>query len=412
MLGFTGCNTDTEEKCPGDTTSVAILLTVPPGVAGAVLLSGPNGYSMELNASDTLTGLSSGEYRVSTKRVKLAGSIVGKAYYGQISEPAFTLTACTPNSVTVAYVQEPGSEKLWVASNSRLHAFAAANLAATGAPAPDISLKTPAAPRSIAFDTRGNLWFANAEGVFMYAMEDLGTAAAVYRVKLTGPGVTGVGTPGAGSLAFDDEGSLWIAQIADRKIVKLTAAQIAATGQPTPTVTISSPDLDGTESLAFDAAGNLFAASGDVLRFSRASLTTSYSGAADAKIVHRTGPPVIGIITLPNNLAFNKDGTLWITYFNSGSLIPLLADKQAVSDTLIPVINIEASVLALVEGLTIDEAGSLWIPGKAGKILSVASGSLGVSGNLAAAVTLSSPAVDYAGAMAFNPAAEALPLRD
>lgn len=175
---------------------------------------------------------------------------------------------------------------------------------------------------------------------------------------------------------------------------------------------ISSPDLDGTESLAFDAAGNLFAASGDVLRFNHDRLTANYTGAADAKIVHRSGPPIIGIITLPNNLAFDKDGALWITYFNSSSLIPLAPENQAVSDTIIPLVSINADVLALVEGLAFDESGNLWIPGRAGEILSVAQGSLGVSGNLTAAVTLSSPAVAYASLLAFNPSAAALPLRD
>jgi hypothetical protein len=105
-------------------------------------------------------------------------------------------------------------------------------------------------------------------------------------------------------------------------------------------------------------------------------------------------------------------GKLWVGYVIAGSLIPLSVEQQIVSDTLEANLILNAGVISLVEGLAIDEAGALWMPGSAGKIVKAAPASLGISGDLPAAVTLTSPQVPYAGKMVFNPSAEGLPLRD
>ncbi len=414
-LTLMNCENTTDcpsSECAADTSGLVVIITPPTGIAGEVTVTGPNGYSQILASSDTLPGLAIGSYTFAAKRVKTSGTIVGKAYYGKLSKSAVTLASCERQTVTVTYTQEPGSEKLWVAADSKLQAFAATNLAASGSPAPAVSLKAPPSPGAITFDAKGNLWFTNAEGVYMYAMEDLGTSTADYKVKLSGSGVMGNGIPGASALAFDDDGSLWVGQKADQKLVKFTSAQIASTGTPTPSVSITTANIGGVESMALDADGNLFVAGDDVLRFNKARLASSFSGAADAKIVRKSGPPVIGVYTAPNALAFAGNGTLWTAFFNGGNLIPLDKGLQAASDTLTPGIVLNASVLSLVEGLAIDEAGALWMPGSQGKILSIAASTLGTSGDISAAVILSSASVTYAGSLAFNPAPESLPLRD
>lgn len=418
LVAFQGC-TSTENddpKCPGDTTTLVVNLTVPSGLVGAaVTITGPGSYSATVTSTDTLSGLAAGSYTVTYKRLKVAGTVVGKAYYGKISEPAFTLAACTPNTISVEYVQEPGSERAYVLEGSAIRAFTAAQLAVTGSPEAATSLKSPAGPKGIAFDAWGNLWFSNAEGVFMYAMEDLAKADAVYRVKLTGEGVMGRALPGAGPLAFDDEGNLWVGQIASDRAVKLPKASLAATGKPTPTVTLSGASLNGVQALAFDADGNLWAANADdaVVRFGKARLAADGSGAADVVIVHRSGPPVIGTYSTPSSLAFDAAGNLWIGFFAGNDLVKVPKAALAASDTIQPpAVALKGSVLALIEGLAFDEAGGAWMPGKAGQVVKAGAGKLAASGDLALDVIITSPQIGYADEIAFNPAPEALPLRD
>lgn len=415
LLIFQGCtSSEEEERCPGDTSTLVVNLTAPAGVSPAVTISGPNNYSITLTGTDTLSGLAAGSYSVTYRRFKVAGSIVGKAYYGKISEPTFTLTACTPNTLTVEYLQEPGSERAYIIEGSSIKAFGAAKLEATGSPEPDNTLKSPAGPKVLAFDAWGNLWFSNAEGVFMYAMEDLAKADAVYKVKLTGSGVMGGGIPGAGPLAFDDEGSLWIGQIASDKIVKLTRDQLAVTGQPVPAVTLSNPDLGGVLSIAFDADGNLWATNEDdeVVQYSKARLAASLTTAADVILVHKSGPPVIGVYSAPQNLAFDGAGNLWIGFFAGNDLVKVPKTLQAASDTLRPDVSLKGGVTMLLDGLAFDASGGAWMPGSLGKMVKVAADGLAGSGAMQAAVVLTIPGFGNGDDIAFNPSPEALPLRD
>lgn len=417
-IAFQGCtSTDSDDpKCPGDTTTLIVNLSVPAGLAGAaVTITGPGSYSATVTSTDTLSGLAAGSYSVSYRRLKVAGSIVGKAYYGKISAPTFTLAACTPHTLSVEYLQEPGSERAYVLEGSAIRAFTAAQLAATGSPEAAHSLKSPAGPKGLAFDAWGNLWFSNAEGVFMYAMEDLAKADAVYKVKLTGAGVMGNGIPGAGPLAFDGEGNLWIGQIASDRAVMLPKAALAATGAPSPAVTLSGASLNGVQSLAFDAEGNLWAANSDdaVVKFAKARLAADGASAADVVIVHKSGPPVINVYGGPSSLAFDAAGNLWIGYFAGNDLVKVPKAALAVSDTIQPPdVALKGSVLVLLEGLAFDEAGGAWMPGKAGQVVKAGAGRLTASGSLATDVILTSPQIGYADEIAFNPAPEALPLRD
>ena len=61
------------------------------------------------------------------------------------------------------------------------------------------------------------------------------------------------------SIAFGPSGALWVANSGNNTVVEFTPAQLAATGAPTPAVTLSAvgTSLNFPDGLAFDSAGDL-----------------------------------------------------------------------------------------------------------------------------------------------------------
>jgi streptogramin lyase len=424
-----GCNSDkgtsdatkcpsTTETCPGDTTTLVITVTAPAGVATNITVSGPEGFTKQVHANTRFSGVKAGLYEISGPRVKVAAVPVGKAFYAlidaNIASEQLTLRPSIPDTVSVVYTQEPGSGKLWVIEDS-IKAFSAEALLASGSPMASATFPIPPRARSLAFDAGGNLWFTHAEGISMIAMRDLGTSNAPASVVLTGAGAQGVGQPGASGLAFDASGNLWVAYAADDVIARFTPAQLMASGMPTPAIRFSGSDLKSPDALAFDAEGNLWVTSSEgpaILKYQASRLTASYSGVADIAITTQSPPPIVGTYTDPQALAFDASNNLWISYGGS-TLVRLTAAQRALSDSaLVPEIIADVSVLSLANSMAFDGGGQVWLPGKVGEILAAGSTTLGTSEALSAAVTLTPPGFGYAGSLAFDPAPEALPLRD
>jgi hypothetical protein len=107
----------------------------------------------------------------------------------------------------------------------------------------------------IAFDANGNLWVANG-GQANYSSVVEFSAAQLAASGSPAPNVTL--TPNAGSLnqpaglAFDASGDLWVSNMGANTVVEFTPSQIASSGSPTPGVTVSGPSLNGPAGLAFD----------------------------------------------------------------------------------------------------------------------------------------------------------------
>ena len=122
----------------------------------------------------------------------------------------------------------------------------------------------------------------------------------------TSPDIIISSTPqGGGSLgdpsglAFDSRGNLWIANASLNTLVMFGAGQLGESGTPTPSVVIGG-SLGGPSGLAFDAAGNLWVSNSGsaILRFAAGQLTSS--GTPDAGVA-LTGVLGIGL----GLLAFN-----------------------------------------------------------------------------------------------------------
>jgi len=202
-------------------------------------------------------------------------------------------------STSFAFPQQSvfdGKGNQWVTdhNNNTVLVFTASQLSATGTnatvPAVVISSAAFNGPLGVAFDSAGNLWVANNGGVPVAgsttgAMSAVGTSIvefAAANLPVVGSGMlTPDLTPnitltddgnnsiqGPWELAFDSSGSLWSSNSGGTfSLVKFAKTALAASGTPTPAVTIASTTdmgnatLSGTNGLCFDNIGDIAATS-------------------------------------------------------------------------------------------------------------------------------------------------------
>ncbi len=148
------------------------------------------------------------------------------------------------------------SGNMWVADNQHQHIleYTAAQITGTGpscTPAPAQCAPTPAdtigsndnsinGPSGLAFDAQGNLWVANVSGgtiVEYTPAQAASNGGPAPQVTITAPS----GAEPAG-IAFDNSGSLWVGDeigFSSGAIYGFKSSQLAATGSPTPVVTIT-----------------------------------------------------------------------------------------------------------------------------------------------------------------------------
>lgn len=219
---------------------------------------------------------------------------------------------------------------LWVSdsgSNMVLE-FSAAQLMASGTNViPNIMIQSRPAfsgAVGIAFDSSGDLWVANNGGttIFEFNASALptasGSATLTPNIVLSDDGQGSLQAPWA--LAFDGSGNLWCSNSkSSNTVVEFAKANLAATGSPTPTVTISNTMVAGNDTLnspngiAFDHTGDLAVVSAaspfGVDLYSSSQLMASGSVAPTAFIV---GPTT----TLKSPAGGNFGPT--ITYGSSG----------------------------------------------------------------------------------------------
>jgi sugar lactone lactonase YvrE len=172
--------------------------------------------------------------------------------------------------------------RLWVANfgNGTLVRFDPRQLASSGAPAPATVIAGLNRPAALAFDRAGALWVSDLHSAAIVAygadqLERSGSPAP--RVKLTGARHT-LAAPSA--LAFDSDGDLWVANVGNGTVVEVDAAQLAQSGTITPRTTLSeerSGLIDVPAGLAFDDDGSLWIAGldGNVTSFTREQLLAS-----------------------------------------------------------------------------------------------------------------------------------------
>lgn len=400
----------------GGKGTLDVNIRIDKGVPANVTFTGPGDFQQDVVA-DTILEVTAGAYTVEARRTTTMGIIVGRAYYPEPVAP-ICLAPDKNRVVTVDYKLEPGSQKLWFTGgvgDDHTAAFDAEPLLAGGEAAASVKISgTAQAPRALAFDQGGNLWVADqGGGLLMYGRTSLGVSRATAPdVVLTGAALCEEVVPcGPRALAFDNDGGLWVA-MPDR-VSHFAAAALQETGEPTPDVTLSGPDVSAPAALAFDSSGSLWIANSDagISKFAAERLLADDDGPADVVLMGNTPEPVVGPLTTPSALAFDGAGALWVGYFAPNIVARYEPEVLSESATLTPTVQLGIDVLALLESMAFDDGGNLWLGGSEGKIVRISGEQLVEGGDPTLdAVELASGDIAYAVGLAFNPPAKSTPI--
>jgi sugar lactone lactonase YvrE len=356
VLAIVACG-NREVGTEAGSAELVVVVNTPIARAGAVAIHGPALSTMRVAATDTLRGLTAGEYLARADDSSPEDSLVSPVLTGVMSDSAVLLAESETKSITGTYTIRGGSGALWVGkwgSVNRAEGFTSPQLAAagnasaadtvgaaasaiyssgtafdsagnlwvtdyinqeirkftpselaSGTSTPAVTISTQKEPWGIAFDAHGNLWvgFYNGNYVLRYAASDV----AAWSGTLTDPPpALSIATPiGPLGLAFDAQGNLWIAGFDLPQTYEVDAAQLGGTGSIVPTDSLMSAYLQHGSALAFDRAGNLWEGteSGYIVSYTIAQLSAASHG--DPSFAQLSGAYAF------DGLAFDNSGNLW-----------------------------------------------------------------------------------------------------
>jgi sugar lactone lactonase YvrE len=261
--------------------------------------------------------------------------------------------------VTGAVVSPAGATNITptvVVANTGTNSLTSYPATASGNTAPTATV-TPASlngPYQEAFDASGNLWVTSATSntilKFSYSQLVTGSPTPVATISLP----TGTGPEG---LVFDASGDLWVIGTGNSTVLEFSPAQIAASGTPSPVVTLNTAGVSG----AFDSSGDLWItnnAGNTVSDFTPSQLAAG-GAPTPAVTLSSNGTPSIGG---PWGLAFDSTGALWVSNSNITTLIKFTPSQLASSGSPTPAVTISNTGADLVQvaGISFDASGDLW----------------------------------------------------
>jgi sugar lactone lactonase YvrE len=301
-----------------------------------------------------------------------AGAATGPIDHGVLSAGAGARPDIRPS------LAGPGPGTVFTTNQGGLYGTATGySTSATGNVAPTYAVggapTSPFESESFAFDSSGNLWVGNINSIVEYTKSQLAQSGTpTPAVTLTSTSSYSIDVPDG--LAFDKSGDLWVANGGGNysgdhgSVVEFTPSELAASGSPTPAVTISpnvgNTNLDKPYGLAFDGSGNLWVAnygSDSVVEFTASQLTAS--GTTSANVTVGTGSG-----TGPNGPTFDSSGNLWVAYNTTNQVAEFTAPQLTASGSPTPAVLLSASSGSLDSPthLTFDSSGNLWVANSAG----------------------------------------------
>jgi streptogramin lyase len=177
------------------------------------------------------------------------------------------------------------------------------------------------------------------------------------------------------------------------QLLGFPSASLGATGNPAAGVAAKAPS---GKALAFDEEGNLWTmgpttADAPVARFKAPDLAASGDKRPDRKIDVDVGGCAPGV----SSMAFDKDGSLWITSGCANKIVKLTKEQLAADGKPTP--SVVISNTADPQAIAFDAAGNLWtVDSTAGTILRYDASRLAASTSDAASLTITPRAANNA----------------
>lgn len=400
---------------PGQFGEVRVIVDAPPGAPVAVVLHGADGNDQLVDAAGGME-MPAGPVTVTTERARFPGTLVGTIYVSSVdaTELCVEVGGETPLQVTVT--ADPASHRLWVAdaNGGQILGIGGDDLEESGSPTAGAIVTGLTSPGAMAFGPGGNLWVTDDNRVEVYANADLATGgAAAPAITLSGSAIDDGSSPGVADLAFDRNDSLWVVHQAGNRVMRFDATSLAATGEPSAAVTVSGPSLSGPQTLALDVQGNLWVSgeSMSVVRYDSTRLGTDVADAADVSFDGQTPEPVVGPLGGASALAFDGAGNLWAAHFAANVVArytPREIDEASDPESedfgvITPVVQVRVPVDILLEDVAFDEEDGLWITGAAGQVDRLSPDQLRVAADATPATLLTPAGLAYSSGLAFLP---------
>ena len=357
MLLTIACSTASTGPAGPNSLTVTVQ-GLPFGTAPSIVVSGPGGYTHTLSAAAVLTGLAPGSYSISALAAFSSDPIVSSRYSATISANPVQVTSTAAASARITYSRAPGTGALWVVGGT---------------------------------NSNGNVlnW-----GTAYTASQLTTSNSTVPEVTLGFPETAGLNIDASG-VAFDSAGDMWVVNDNSNTVVEYTAAQLASSSSPTPSVSLSGPALGFPYALAFDASGDLWVANiniNTIVEFTPSQLRSS--GTPDPVVTITENPNVVGEFgTTPAGLAFDPSGNLWVTHNGLSTVVEYTKSQLAATGTLIATITLTSPGFVVPQGIAFDSHGRLWVantadPSGPGTIVGFAPNLLSASGSPSPTITL------------------------
>lgn len=386
-----------------------------------VLVSGPEGYSETLSKSRLLTGLKSGEYRVTARPALRRGAIISELFDAKLSDDAVLVSDDVGASVTVSYERRAGSGRLLVVSQGKLLLSAsAAQLAGTGTVGASLTpLEFPQARAqltAVTTDARGNVWVGacgpgasdDVGGVFRFSgaqLESGGVQQPEVAITLN----VGFDFQCVSALEFDSDGNLFVADD-HRGVFLLTPSQLSKSGHVVPNRSVIG--LWTVRDLVFDSAHNLwFSMEGGQLvgELAEASVHAGDNDLMDLATTWQNRPGEWDHLFAPRGMELGPDGRLWVADYARGEVSGFALAATAAEQ---PELQVASSNTKTPTDLGFDESGDLWVLDADERRIAHFESSKLASRNLItplATFTLNGELSSSGGALRFNPRPSRIP---
>ena len=364
---------------------------------------------------------SAGPHKVTAAPVTVPQTgITSQVFAATVKEQTACVKAGATTTVNVTYALVPTSGKLWAGvsnapGGATMLGFAPASVAATGIASADVVANTGGSD-GFTFDKDGNMWVlggttADSPVARYPASVFASDGEKTPDITIDSPSF-GDSIPGAKALAFDGSGNLWVAVVADGKVVMFTAAQVAAGGTPTATVERKGHRAArrGSPSTAPATSGSPRTTTPPSCASTPRHLTRRAPAADLAIMAMATTSNVTSTLRSPIGLAFDASRKPVGELRRHIASIPAADQTGTGSKTITPPVVITTDVATLPVGIAFDQDGGMWLAHAVNKIARFDATQLAVSGSVTPSIVIDSVDVGSAAWFAMYPAPAFTPL--